>query len=230
MGTLNSQCARGTSRLDGFVEGAINQLVAQNPALFNVNDQAGPGGYLVKDPTAYYNGVITNLLAQGLCANFDGSQVQVKESNDYSEQYDILTSTNHVRRAPGSYRATCTPAIFPVPDSDFIAYVRVSFYGIRCPDGVTAPSNNAGLLPVGCVGWVTATAKKKDGTDVDERLVGTEISWNQRAGWEQVTMEDYPGQPFNKILTGVRPGNFSICATLQGVEGCLNGVVPTTSR
>ena len=30
---------------------------------------------------------------------------------------------------------------------------------------------------------------------------------------------------FNKTLFGLEPGHFSLCATVRGVEGCLNGEV-----
>jgi hypothetical protein len=30
---------------------------------------------------------------------------------------------------------------------------------------------------------------------------------------------------FNKDLLGLRPGEFSLCATVKGVEGCLHGFV-----
>jgi hypothetical protein len=36
----------------------------------------------------------------------------VKENNNYSEQYDILLASGHIRRGPGSYRGICRPAIF----------------------------------------------------------------------------------------------------------------------
>jgi hypothetical protein len=31
--------------------------------------------------------------------------------------------------------------------------------------------------------------------------------------------------PFNRTLTGKQLGDFSICATVGGVTGCLNGAV-----
>ena len=33
------------------------------------------------------------------------------------------------------------------------------------------------------------------------------------------------GQPFNKYLKGLDPGGFKLCATVQGITGCLNGEV-----
>jgi hypothetical protein len=224
-GTLDSQCGRGVSQLDQNVEAAIEKLAKDHPEIFDVNDQQGPGGYYVKDPEAYYAGVVTNLLLQGLCANFDGAEIQVKRTNDFSEQYDILTSNNHARRAPGSYRSTCSPAVFPVDPAEFISYVRVGFYGFKCPAGVTVPGNGLGLLPKGCTGYVTATAKKADGRDVDSRLVGSEIRWFVHEGPEFITVRDWPDQAFNKYVDGEAEGKFMLCAVIRGVQGCLTGTV-----
>jgi hypothetical protein len=224
-GTLDSQCVRGISQLDGNVESAIDQLAKDRPAIFDLGDQAGPGGYLVKDASAFYDGIVTNLAKQGLCANFDYNEIQVKRTNDFSEQYDILTSNNHVRRAPGSYRSTCTPAIFPVDPSQFISYVRVAFFGFKCPAGITPPGNGAGTVPVGCEGFVTATAKKADGKDVDSRLVGNDIIWFLHEGQEQVTPASWPGEPFNQYVDAKAPGKFMLCAIIRNVQGCLNGTV-----
>jgi hypothetical protein len=43
---------------------------------------------------------------------WDGEELAVKKTNDFSDQYDILTFENFIRRDHGSYRATCTPAWF----------------------------------------------------------------------------------------------------------------------
>jgi hypothetical protein len=47
---------------------------------------------------------------QGLQAGRE--EIGVKNSNDYSEQYDILLASGHMRRGLGSYRGVCRPAIF----------------------------------------------------------------------------------------------------------------------
>ena len=35
-----------------------------------------------------------------------------KNSNNFSEQYDILLASGHIRRGAGSYRGVCKPALF----------------------------------------------------------------------------------------------------------------------
>ena len=37
-----------------------------------------------------------------------------RATNDFSEDYDMLLSSGHMRRGDGAYRQTCTPATFPV--------------------------------------------------------------------------------------------------------------------
>jgi hypothetical protein len=104
----------------------------------------------------------------------------------------------------------------------------VAFFGFKCTDGQKVPNNGWKQLPKGCTGYVTATPKKKDNTDVPPQEHGTAISWNLRAGdgIVQVLPSTFPND-FNKDLLGLKVGEFSLCATVKGVEGCLNGTVTT---
>lgn len=101
------------------VDRAIEKLAAERPEIFDLSNQAGAGGYRVRSTGAYYVGVIKNLDQAGLCAGFDGEELQVKNSNDYNDQYHILTSAGYARRGSGSYRVTCYPAAFPTPPPPF---------------------------------------------------------------------------------------------------------------
>jgi hypothetical protein len=123
---------------------------------------------------------------------------------------------------------TPTPTATPPPNAGSIDSIRVAFFGIKCTDGQTVPNNGARQLPKGCTGYVTATPKKKDNTDVPLQEHGTAISWNLRAGdgIVQVLPPTFPND-FNKDLLGLKVGEFSLCATVKGVEGCLNGTVTT---
>ena len=228
-GTVNTTCLRGAPVFLEKVDAAISQLVQQRPELFNLEDAAGPGGYRVLDAAQYQAGVVKNLEAMAFCAVADNNILQLKNSNEFSEDYDILLSTEHIRRGDGSYRSTCNPPAFPVDASDLIDGVRVAFYGFDCPKGVAVPKNGLGQVPVGCAGFVTATPKTKDNTDVDPRVHGPDIQWIHWEGHEEVKVEDFPGVPFNKVVDGVQEGGFRLCAVVKGVEGCLNGtVIPAT--
>src|SRR3990170_2651870 len=131
-GSQSSECSRassrgGSSRLLPSVEDAINLLVEQKPQLFDLNDEHSPGSkaYRVLDREAYFDGVVANLRAAGLCAERDVDDllqqtIRVKSANDFSEDFDLILETGYMRRGGGAYRQTCTPAAFPVerdPDS-----------------------------------------------------------------------------------------------------------------
>jgi hypothetical protein len=63
----------------------------------------------------YYVLLIENLEKAGLCADFDGEEIQVKNSNDFNDQYHVMTSLLLLQRGQKAYRATCYPAAFPTP-------------------------------------------------------------------------------------------------------------------
>lgn len=225
-GTTDTTCYKASATFLEQVDQAIELLAKQEPDLFNLQEQRGPGGYLVKDFDRYYAGVVKNLqAAPGVCAGFDYVYLNVKNTNEFSDQFDILTSTGHARRGASTYQGSCYPANFPVDPKDVIAYIRVAFFGFSCDPGVVPPPNPLGKLPQGCVGFVTATPKDKNGDDVDPRIHGQDIAWLLRDGKGVVDTHHVDGQPFNWNLQPLRLGTFSFCATLQGVEGCLNGEV-----
>jgi hypothetical protein len=107
-----ADCPRTSPVFLGDVDRAIDVLVSQRPDLFDTRDQRGAGGYAVRDEGEYHLGVVAILQSRGLCATFDGEEIAVKRTNDFSEQYDIILSDGHVRRGEGMYRATCRPAWF----------------------------------------------------------------------------------------------------------------------
>ena len=229
MGTIDTSCARTNNpAFLGDVNTAINQLAQQHPELFNFNDTNGGDAWRVLDADKFYAGVIANLQAKDYCADFDLQNLQVKNSNDFSEDYDILLSSNFIRRGASAYRETCTPANFPLDPSEVIDSVRVAFFGFKCPDDVAIPNNGGNRLPVGCTGNITATPKNKQNQDVDPRIHGTQITWT----WElesghPADLINYPDQPFNKSVVGLSVGNFTLCAIVKEVQGCLHGEVVT---
>jgi hypothetical protein len=107
------------------VDAAIEQVAREKPGVLDVNDQAipGTGQYRVLNPKAFIDGVVANLQAMGNCAQSDWDfpleVIQAKDSSDFSEDFDLVTSKGFVRRGIGSYRQTCTPAAFPVDPSNW---------------------------------------------------------------------------------------------------------------
>jgi hypothetical protein len=106
--------------LDVYEE-ALDYLIAKQPGIFDLTDEAADSSraYRVKDKEAYLEGIVAYVRGRGMCAERDpddGAQetVRMKLSKDFSEQYDTLLSSGHMRRGLGAYRETCTPASFPV--------------------------------------------------------------------------------------------------------------------
>ena len=56
--------------------------------------------------------MIAALAGRGYCAVFDGEEIRVKRTNEFSEHFDINYADQYVRRGPGSYRSSCYPAAF----------------------------------------------------------------------------------------------------------------------
>jgi len=224
-GTVEAFCDRQVAAFSADVDGAITLLTQQRPEIFDLTQQAGEGGFKVLMPDEYYAGVIRNLEARDFCAGYDLVELQVKNSSSFSEQYDIMLASGHIRRGAGAYRATCSPPSFPLDPEDLINHIRVSFFGISCIPGVTPPRNGENKLLMGCNGNVTATPKDKDGHDIDARIHGDRIDWTLTQEINVVQMDDYPGVAFNKTLTARNPGHFQLCAVVKGVRGCLNGEV-----
>jgi hypothetical protein len=174
----------------------------------------------------FFDLLLATLRAGGMCADYDGETVQVKSSNDFSEEFDLLLSSEHLRRGAGSYLETCNPAAFPVDPQQIIDRIWVGVYNFNCGDR-TPPRMNEGVLPMGCIAQVTATPKQIDGTDVPPRFHGPDIQWELYQDGLIVDIYDDPAQPFNQTVEAFSPGPFRLCATVQGIEGCLDAeVVP----
>jgi hypothetical protein len=223
-------CGKGSPQLTAAVEAAIDRLVRERPELFDKQEEAGEGTgqYRVLDGETYLDGVIANLRAAGLCAErtLDLERVLVKSTNDFSEEWDVLTASRFIRRGSYSYRQTCEPAVFPVAPADLVAFVRTAFFSFECNPGVVAPPPVEGQLPLGCDGFVTASPKLKNADNVPARIHGPEIEWELRSGADVVRVDPDPrfGNPFNKMLrTTGTVGSFTLCATVLGKTGCLYG-------
>jgi hypothetical protein len=94
------------------MEKAITAVTKSRPEFFDFDDKKCEDCYYIKDVGGYLNQVIKQLNAQGVCAVWDGEEMAVKDSNNFSEQWDILLASGHIRRGPGAYRGVCRPAIF----------------------------------------------------------------------------------------------------------------------
>ena len=123
-GDVNAECRRANTELLAEVEAAMDALIQQKPQIFDLNDEYAPEtrAYKVLDKEAYMNGLVANLRAAGLCSERDADDalqqtIRAKNAAEYSEDFDVLLSSGHMRRGAGTYRQTCTPSIFPVDRS-----------------------------------------------------------------------------------------------------------------
>jgi hypothetical protein len=212
-----------------LVNTAIDMLVAARPEIFDLNNEIGKGGFRVLDETAYFEGIETSLADLGVCsraADSTGINLRVKGHDDLDETYAILSAKGFIYRGFRSYVKTCTPAGFPLSPEDEFSYVRTAFFGYKCDAGVTTPVPSSGQLPVVCSGIVTATPKDANGINTPPEVHGNDVSWHLRSGEDVVSV--YPpldGNIFNYIVQARAVGSFSLCATVGGKEGCLNGQV-----
>jgi hypothetical protein len=108
-------CPRDSATFQAQVEAAMDQLIREEPTIFNLNEPGGPGVFRIVSNGRYYVGLIERLERMGLCADFDGEELQVKSSNAFNDQFDVQTSQNFIFRGEQAYRSTCTPAAFPTP-------------------------------------------------------------------------------------------------------------------
>jgi hypothetical protein len=107
-------CGNPASQYYPAVAAAIDQVLKERPELFDYT-QKSPGGMgwpRVKDFPAYYAAVIEILSAQGFCARFDGEEIPVKRSDDFTEHFKISFMDKYIRTGFGIYRGACYPAAF----------------------------------------------------------------------------------------------------------------------
>ena len=91
---------------------AIAEVENEVPELFDFNDAQGGLSYRVLDRDRYHQEVVVRLQRKGFCAVFDGEEVGLKNTNDFNEQYQVMSSLGYVRWGGGAYRSTCFPAWF----------------------------------------------------------------------------------------------------------------------
>ena len=103
LGAANAPCRGESASFLGEVIDAIDTLKGERPEYFRGDTVVNRGGY--------YAGLIRVLDRSGLCAAYDGEELAVKNTNDFSDQYKVLTSWDEIRR---TYMVTCTPAVFPL--------------------------------------------------------------------------------------------------------------------
>lgn len=227
-GTASATCGRTSGQLLGAVDGAINAVVAAHPSYFNLNEEAGTGQFRVLDRDGLIEGVIADLVRQGMCADRipTTDTIQLKDSNAFSEQYNVVTTGGFLRRGQPSYQESCTPANFPLDVGESVDRIFVGIYRFRCEAGVVPPATYENRLPYGCDALITATPKDKDGNKVPSWLHSSDVEfWVREGEMSVIVLGELPGEPFNKWIYPKGLGPFSICAAVDGKQTCMNAQV-----
>ncbi|HET9316622.1 MAG TPA: hypothetical protein VFQ51_13595 [Vicinamibacteria bacterium] len=105
----DGSCDRTSSSFMTDVDAVLNELMRERPALFENTD----GGLRVVSTGQFYVAFLQKLDQRGICAQFDGEEVGMKNSDAFNDQFHMITSDQILRRGDSSYRATCVPASFP---------------------------------------------------------------------------------------------------------------------
>jgi hypothetical protein len=105
-------CPREAPTFQEAIEEAIDKAIEDHPEYFDFRAARGTNNFRTRDPHGYVTAVVHNLRVAGLCAFNDGEEVAVKNTNEFNDQFDILTADGFVRR---SYRTTCYPAWHAIP-------------------------------------------------------------------------------------------------------------------
>ena len=229
-GTANSTCGSGANQLQGRVDAAIDRVVAAHPEYFVLNEEQGQGSsqYRVREGDAFIEAVLAVLQGQGMCAFRipESNAIQVKSSNDLSEEYEMISGRGFIHRGTSACLRTCSPANFPLDVGDPVARVYVGIFRFRCVGGVTAPPTYENRIPIACDAVITATPKDKDGQNVPWWLHSMNVEfWVRNGEGNVVVIGDVPDQPFNKWVYPKGVGSFSICAAVDGRQTCMNAQV-----
>jgi len=118
-----AQCvaASGTGKLQRYIEAALDMLVREQPQLLDmtVEERPNAGTYRVKDVEGYLNAVVNNIRRQGACSERDADtlnfqRVLVKDTNDYSEGYILISDKGFIQRNPYALVQYCEGPSFPL--------------------------------------------------------------------------------------------------------------------
>jgi hypothetical protein len=122
-GDVNATCEQtsGSAKLQIYIETAIDLVVREKPQLLDLalEERPNTGTYLVKDVEGFLDAVVTNIRRQGACAERDADslsyqRVLVKDSNDFSEGFFLVSARGYVQRGPNALAQSCEPASFPI--------------------------------------------------------------------------------------------------------------------
>jgi hypothetical protein len=118
-GVPTATCQRATSAFFDDIQAAIEAVIAKRPELFDLTDEVGAGSrqFKILDKEGFLQAMLDTLRASGFCAELDYrtlEHLQVKNTIDLSEEFDVYSADGHLRRGALSYILSCSPARFPL--------------------------------------------------------------------------------------------------------------------
>jgi hypothetical protein len=105
-------CPRELPTFQKELDAAIDKVIDDHPDWFDLRRPRATGLYPIHNVPAYVDEVVENLRKAGLCALNDGEEIAIKNTNEFNDQFDIITADGFIRR---SYRTTCYPAWHVIP-------------------------------------------------------------------------------------------------------------------
>jgi hypothetical protein len=98
-------------RHEAAIQSSIDYVIANYPQYFDmVHLNPSTNQPLVVDIAGLVKKMQEYLQGKGYCTKWDGEEMQIKSTNEFSEHYDFLLSSGHIRRE--SYASICYPAAF----------------------------------------------------------------------------------------------------------------------
>jgi hypothetical protein len=110
--SVEISCGEPPSRFVDKMLAAIERVIAEKPEIFDFSERSPQGWPRVKDMQAYFGALIEIFGNDGFCARFDGEEMVVKRTNDFTEHFAVKYQDKYVRKGRGIYRGACYPAAF----------------------------------------------------------------------------------------------------------------------
>jgi hypothetical protein len=107
-------CAKDASSIHvNDVEAAVESVIARFPQYFDDPDfSLVPGAPRVLNLEGFASALAAELMSRGFCALYVNGELEVKQSNERSEHFVLVSANSYVLRGQSLYKTSCYPAAF----------------------------------------------------------------------------------------------------------------------